>query len=416
MKKITLSIIAVIMCLTAVKHTSIENFFTHKRYYPIFVALGLAHKQYRLYKPDHFYQVFSQEGFDFTSTNRKIIHDSLDKIKNNHAKINSIPLITHHIYFTAPGSSAKLTQYHIENLKITFNKLNALGGDWQHNIWTNNPDLFPEDLKAMANVRSIDEFADNQFYDHIIKSIAKGNESKAYLAEGSDIARLLVMQKFGGIYTDMDYEIYNPKALLDLMHRFDFIAGRDQANILRFYGNSFLLAKPNHLVLNDALFLLQRNLTLAPDAPDYIRYPASELGRIYSNGPPLITFAYFRKNNQHDNKDVVLPSWMVYNTDFIRFKNKGCDLSKISQEDLLKSEKDLPQLIAEFTANAKTTKPFDGEIALEDKNIFYDYQYNQGFSIIGADMFCGTWADKQFPRIFYWNIPFLNYSLRHPEP
>ena len=403
MKKITLSIIALIILLGLLKHKSVENFFIHKRYYPVFVAMGLAHKQYRLYKPAHFYEVFAQEGFDFEVTNRKIIYDSLNKLKNNHAKINHIPLITHHIYFAAPGSDAKLTDYYLENLKTTFNKLDGLDEKWQHNIWTNNPVIFPDDIKAMASIRSIDEFSGSPLYKYLNTTIAKGNDSKAYLAEASDIARILVLQKFGGIYTDMDYEIFNPVALLYLMQRFDFIGGRDQPNILRFYGNSFLLAKPNHPILNDAIALLQRNFT--QNVPDYIKYPASELGRIYSNGPPLITMSYFRANNQQGNQDVILPSWMIYNTDFIRFKNNGCDLSKIKNLDV--SEANLSELIKNFRAKAKSVKPLDGNIALEDENIYYDYKYNQGFPIIGADMFCGSWADKQFPRIFYWNIPFL---------
>lgn len=416
-KKVTLIILIILITIGAIKHQAVENFFIHKRYYPIFVTLGLAKKQYRIFKPQHFHEAFAQEGFNFTKDNRKILQDSLKKLEDNNIDISvplHIPAITHHIYFTAPESLTKLSDFDLELLKINFDKLDAVDIDitWQHNIWTNNPGLFKDKFSSLSNVtiRSIDEFKDQEFlYKYLIKTIEKTKESKGYFAESSDITRYMALQRFGGIYTDMDYEILNPTALVELMKKFDFIGTRESTEVVGFFANYFICAKPNHPILNKALQFFSRNVNPKNHIPDYIRYPVSELARIYSNSPPLITMAYFSKNNIDNNNDIILPSWMLGNGDFIRGKNKACYENKINRAELLESEVNLKQLIQEYTANISEAKVPYGKQGPEYQNIYYNYyKYRDKFPIIGGDMSCGTWVGKPFPKIYYWNIPFFN--------
>jgi len=415
-KKITLAIVVIIILLGFIKHKSVENFFLHKRYYPAFVALRLAEPRYSAYK--HFYKVFEQEGLDFKKTNDQILQSSLNKLNNadlNVSEMSIIPTITHTIYFVDNSKSIKLDNYYIENLILSYNNLDKLNDAWQHNIWTNDPSLFPDEIKNLSNVkiRNIEEFQGHKLYQYLYNILAKSKESKAYLAESSDILRLMVLQKFGGIYKDMDYEIYSPNALLDLMKKFAFIAGREGIDFKRFYGNAFIASKPNHPVINEALRLLYRNAYLYKDSPDYIKYPTSEHGRLYSNGPVLLTMAYFKKNNIDGNSDIILPSWMLYNVDFIRSKNKSCDLTKITRSDLLRNNANLDILLAEYTSNLKEILPYDGKLTDNEENIYYSYKYHNSFPIIGADMFCGSWtADNKFPKLYYWKIPFFNETKK----
>ncbi len=404
-KTIMLIILLGVVILAINRRHSIKTYFVEERYYSIFSALHIAKPHYKPYKS--FYDIFRQEGFSYREYNRKVIKDSLLKLKNqNLAYINTIPNITHQVYFTPTNKVTKLSGFYIENLKLSFAKLEKLGGAWEHNIWTNNPALF--ESISNARIRSISEFSDNPLYNNLIDMLNKGNESRAYLAEASDLIRLIVLQKFGGIYKDMDYEIYNVDTFFDLMKKFDFIGGRERLSIKSYYGNSFIAAKPSHPVINEALKNLSRNHNLDDNSPIYLNYPSMEFDRIYFNGPPLITVAYFSKNNIDGNLDIILPQWMIYNKDFAHYKNKYCDFSKISKKEFYKNNANLDKLIAEFIKNSKNEIPKDGKITKYEQNIYYNTKYRSDYEIIGADMFCGSWvAGNKFKRNYYWNIPFF---------
>ena len=414
LKKITLALLALILIFGFIKAPKIKRYFAEQRYYSILVMLDLAERCYNPYKDKP--EVFIQEGFDYEQYNNKIIADSLKKIadKSNPEKDLKIPSITHQIYFTPKNKTGIIKDFYIEKIKTNFNKLNATSANWKHNLWTNNPAIFPDELSQMqgVKVRDIAEFQDHPLYLTLINTLEKGNDLVAYLAESSDLFRLLALQKFGGIYNDMDYEIYNPAPLFEFMKKFDFIAGREHAHSYSYYGNSFIAAKPNHPVINEAVSRMIRNYRQAIDdknTPDYIKYPCTANDKLYFNGPPLITLAYFAKNNSDGNNDVILPFWMILNQAFARFKNQSCDYAKITRNDFIQHDYNLSGLIQEFTSNFKmkdieqyySVKNSSGTKA-EEQNIYYNTQYREGFEIIGADMGCGTWVTARNPRYFYW--------------
>jgi hypothetical protein len=405
MKKKTIIFIALILValFTAFKWNKLKTYFIEEKYYSVLSTLRITKPHYKPYK--NFYEIFTEEGFSYNKNNSKIIHSSLDKLKNITQQPDkfTIPMITHQVYFTPANSTKKLDDFYIENLKLSFEKLGKFG-NWQHNIWTNNPALFSS--ISNANIRNINEFKDHPLYKNLQAMLLNGAESKAYLAESSDLVRLMALQKFGGIYKDMDYEIYNVEAFFNMMKKFDFIGGRERLSIKSYYGNSFIATKPNHPVINQAMKNLIRNHNLNESTPNYLKYPSMEFDRIYFNGPPLITIAYFAKNNLDGNADLILPPWMIYNVNFAHTKNKYCNFSAITKEEFYQNNANLGKLITDFTTNSKDEIPNDGKITNAEQNIYYNTKYRSQYEIIGADMFCGSWvAGNKFKRNFYWNIP-----------
>jgi mannosyltransferase OCH1-like enzyme len=399
MKKKILLILIILLSITGIIYLKSVKQKPRELFYQKMVEFNLLK---RCYVPKQDYiEIFNQEGLDYEVIDRQVTSDSLAQLLNDKIKAEDkvkIPTVTHHIYFTPSNNkTVKLNDFYLEKMKAHFKKLNDLKLDWQHNIWTNNPSLFPDDVKQIQGVyvRSIDDFKGHELYPYLVKTIEKGN--KAYFSEASDLTRFMAVQKFGGIYTDMDCEIYNPTELLTLMKRFDFIGGRELEEKLSFYGSAFIAAKPNHPVLNEMIRITLRNHAMNEETPDYIKYPCNFYDAIYFNAPPLVTLAYFNKNNIDGNKDVILPSWMVLNYGFSRFKNKYCSHNKISKEKFIEDENNLPELIKKFTSNIK-------DVDDDQDNIYYSLKDRNKFKIISADMGCGGWSNIKTSRYYYWNF------------
>ncbi len=351
------------------------------------------------YRADRdFLEVFRQEGFDYLTLDKKVTEAGLKKLANRDVKADQlkIPTISHHIYFTSNNHPSKLNTYYIEKMKASFQKLTAIDPNWQHYIWTNKPEIFPEDLLQMTNVKikSIDEFKDHELYPYLIDYIDKGNDLTPYFVGASDMTRLLALQKFGGMYNDIDYEVFNPAALLQLMKEFDFLGGREITKEQSYYGNSFIVAKTKHPIIEEALRRMLLNKVQR--TLDYIKYPCSEHALMYANGPPLLTMSYFVKNNIDGNNDIILPTWMIMNATFARYKNIDCNYNAVTKELFKQREANIPNLLASYPLNTK-------EEGIYDSNIYYSIRDRKMYDIIGADMFCGGWSGKAIKkRIYYW--------------
>ncbi len=371
----------------------------------IYEALVRLHILKPCYNPEaNFIEIFSQEGFDYLQKDKEIVENSLRQLLDNNIKDKDvIPTISHHIYFTSEVNPGKLLPFYIDKMEANFNKLNALEKPWQHFIWTNNADLFPDKIKNIKNVivKDIAVFKGHALYQYLLETIHKGNQSKAYFMEASDILRLMALQKFGGLYNDMDYEIYNAEALFKLIKKFDFIGGREFTNAQSYYSNAVILAKPNHPVINEAIARLEKyNLTnKLADIPNYIKYPCNFYDKLYLNSPPLLTISYFIKSNVDGNNDIILPSWMLLNVDFARYKNGACDYAKINQLGFAAGNDKLHILMDEFSAAVNDNNNIDSS-----ENIYFNLNERRNFPIIGADMFCGTWVSGKAPKQYYWNI------------
>lgn len=409
-KKKTLLFLILILFI-GIKFNKIKRYFLEERYYSIFVKMGLVEQCYNPYKKK--LDLFKQEGIDYRLKNQIIVQDSLQKIDSlikGEVKIkNTIPKITHQIYFTKKERTEELGVFYTEKLKANFNRLNEVG-DWQHIIWTNNKKIFPRDLIKIKGVivKDIDEFKGQELYSQVNEYIKIGEEHFSYFAQASDMFRLMVVTKYGGIYNDIDYEIYDAKNFDKFISAFDFVGAREHYIEVSYYGNSFFAAKPEHPLILEALMLLSRNLNKNA-IPDYIKYPCTYNDDLYFNGPPLITVAIINKYNQDGNEDVILPPWMSLNLPFARLKNNGCNYSKMSSSNFIREADKLTLLIKNYREDAKNSDLLkyskNDKIDVKEpiyNNIYYNLDHKNSYPVIGADMGCGTWVGGKNQRFWYW--------------
>jgi hypothetical protein len=375
-------------------------FFAPKEaFYKALVYFNITKQCYK--SNNIFLEIFEQEGFDYKKENQAMVEDGLTKLDNNNLEDRlSIPKISHHIYFTGDKKPKALNAFFVEKMKASFNKLNQVEKGWKHYIWTNKPEIIPSGVAHIPGVeiKSIEEFKGHELYQYLSDSIIKGGDLKPYFSEGSDLLRFMAVEKFGGMYNDMDYEIYNPQGLIRQLHKFDFIGGREITKALGYYGSAFIAAKPNHPILKEAVRRSLRNNELKGEVPDYIKYPCSEFDRIYFNAPPLLTLSYFTSNNIEGNRDIILPTWMIFNATFARYKNIDCNYDLVTKELFNNREHNLQSLLAAYPINTK-------EEGVPDSNIYFSIRDRRNFDIIGADMFCGGWSSDSKSikkRKYYW--------------
>lgn len=393
MKKLIL-IILLFISIIAINADKIKNLA-----YNSMIALNIMKPCYRADQDQ--IEIFKQEGINYFIEDKKVTEDGVKKLANR--KISNefkIPLTSHHIYLSSKENYRPLNNFYLEKIKATYNKLNQLNPTWKHYFWTNDPRILPDEVRKLKGleIKNPDEFIEHPLYKHLNDYLQKGEKITPYLAAGSDLLRLMALAQYGGMYNDMDYEIYNPLALLNLFTEFDYIGGRETTKSFAFYGNAFIASKANHPIISQALKLFSRN-TNSISIPDYLKYPCSEHAKIYANGPLLLTLAYFTSNNIEGNYDIILPTWMIMNATFARFKNIDCNYDKVTKETFNKIEQNLEGLLKIYPLNAK-------EEGVEDSNIYYSIRDRKLYDIIGADMFCGGWSKNNKTikkRIFYWN-------------
>ncbi len=352
--------------------------------------------------------MMKQEGVS-KHADQMVINDGLNKLRNFHNIDEKLTIskISHHIHFAFSDVKQNINEFYMALLTTSFNKLNQASTGWKHYIWTNKKSIFPQEITNIPGVivKDLKEFQNHELYPYIARAIDEANlaKSTAYFVEASDLTRLIVVQKYGGVYADMDYDIYNANALEKYLKKFDFIGGRETFAEHSYYGSAFFAAKPNHPIINYAVLLALRNHNLDKysKVPDYIKYPCNEIDRMYFGSPPLITLAYFAKNNINNNRDIILPAFMVYYASFARTKiGISCDYSKITKETFLAQEGKLKQLLNDYLAKYPVEK-------IKTANIYFNHQDKDriSYDIIGADMFCGKWmkSKKELKQQYYWN-------------
>lgn len=105
--------------------------------------------------------------------------------------------------------------------------------DWQYKLWQN------EDLENFKLKNSKDFYATNLMF------------------ERADILRLEILEKFGGVYIDMDSECLKP---LDELHiNFHFYAGICPNNANAVINNAIIGAIPNHPIISNAVKKIAEN-------------------------------------------------------------------------------------------------------------------------------------------------------------
>lgn len=353
-------------------------------------------------REESFLDIYSQEGFDYLKEDQKTVINSFHFLENSSklSSINSIPRITHQVYLSSEQNSISFNDFY---KSLLINNYSNLAGkeSWVHYLWVNNEDNIPHEIKKIKGVKilSIDQLKNKDLFFIVEEILDKAKKNKAYFTEAADLIRLMVVNEFGGIYMDLDYEIYNSFELQNFIEKFDFVGGREMTIKLSNYGNAFFAAKAGHPIIKEALHRIKRNHD-GHNLANYLKYPCKESTRIYFNGPPLLTMSYFQENNKA-TRDIILPAWMVFNARFARFKNKTCSYDQVNIEEFNAQIFKLEKLMSEYRKNPIAEGP--EEVAIE--NIYYRINYNEGYEIIGADMFCGNWIQgSKLRKKYYWNF------------
>jgi mannosyltransferase OCH1-like enzyme len=226
--------------------------------------------------------IFIQEGLDKNSfhdnwaKNHEQALEALDKkIDELNLKVSSykIPPITHVVYFTSLQNPNPWKELYVNKYLKTNERINAEDSKFTHYIWSNKKESIPSEIRSLpkVQVRELNEFSDHPLMPNLQKFLDEGQSDPRIFVEASDVARIMTQQKYGGVYHDLDYEVFDAKTLIRYMKSLTFFAGKEEKGRWdSFIGNAFFASKVNHPVINKLAKIIKRNLDLV-DAPDYIR-------------------------------------------------------------------------------------------------------------------------------------------------
>lgn len=177
-----------------------------------------------------------------------------------------IPKIIHQIWLGSPLPEK------YKMLQATWIKHHP---DWHYILWTD------EDIEALG-------LENKKLYD------ATTNWGKK-----SDIARLEILDRFGGLYVDTDFECVRP---FDVFHHCcDFYAGLNCGPTVLIL-NGLMGAAPGHPVIKRSLEKLKANEGM----------PDNYMNIMYGTGPGLITEAFKELTPTSKNRTVIFPSTYFY--------------------------------------------------------------------------------------------------------
>lgn len=412
MKRFFQIFLLIICVIILFEKDRIKQYFVEQHYYSSLLNHNVIK---HCYSPQNdLIEIFSQEGLDYYNYDQKITKDSLLKLQNLNTtteKSFKIPTIHHKIHFFPEDSNEKLDTFYLEEFKLNFSNFNKLKSTWKYIIWTNKPELFSEisDIENLE-IKNVEEFENHPYYNMLSDMLLKAKKVRTYLGKASNLLRLMALQKFGGVYSDNDFEIYNPPELVNLIKTFDFIGVRTTAQKESYYSNSFIASTANHPIIKDALERSMRNYHLDIkdfSIPEYLKYPCSLTDKMIMGSDALLTLSYFTNNNLRGNSDIILPSWMLINQEFARLKNNNCKLSKITSEFFNSGTTNLPSLLDKFINDPKwKTKQYNCNNDINRQNIYYNMKYHDSFNIIGADPACATWDSEGYNKKYlYFNYP-----------
>lgn len=161
-----------------------------------------------------------------------------------------------------------------------------LDNGWEYMLWTDE------------NVKTI-KLHNQELYD---KSINYG--------EKADILRLEVLEKYGGVYADIDYECFNSDVLEELHRSFDFYIGFEPIEhgfIYKFFlfkvCNALIGAKPGHPLLKDLIVNMKANFLAYRDCTPVERTGPSYITRIICE---------YEKSHAHKQRNMYLPCTFFY--------------------------------------------------------------------------------------------------------
>jgi hypothetical protein len=265
--------------------------------------------------------ILTEEGFaNWQARANELMDASIEILNKNRNKIPSnnfldiVPFITHHTYFTSLVRPSSISSKDLNIISANFTKLKASNPDlkWKHYFWTNNKDSIPREILELdgVEVRLVQDFHQDILYPQLLDFLKSAENKKRFFSMASDLVRLLVVEKYGGIYMDLDYEIYDAKSLMSFVRNSHFLSGVVSNTPFPRANSSFFSAKPHHDIIKTAKSLLIRNYLKGDDVPEYVKNPCSGFTEAINYGPITFTIAIYKAADI--TTDIYFPNRIIY--------------------------------------------------------------------------------------------------------
>lgn len=182
-----------------------------------------------------------------------------------------------------------------------------------HQIWLGSPtpEKYHHWMKTWANLKGWEY---KLWTDEEVSKLSLHNQDlydrSSNFGEKSDILRLEILERFGGLYVDTDFECYNVDVLDELNRSFDFYIGFEplEHGFIRRYKmfkicNALIAAKPHHPLINDFITNLKANY-----------YAYLNVGTIERTGPSYLTriICSYEQRKVCSCRNMYMPSSFFY--------------------------------------------------------------------------------------------------------
>lgn len=191
----------------------------------------------------------------------------------------------------------KLYDSNIDKAKKTYGDIPKI----IHQIWIGNK--IPSTLLPLVEKwKNLKNFEYRLWSDKDILELNFENKDLYIQASNygqkADVARLAILEKFGGLYIDTDYEYINDKKIESFLENYDFIIGIEPIEINQGFGNAFIAASVNHPLIKKLNSSLRDNFFHFSDT-------------IKKTGPAFVSKIIF-ENIDLLNGAILLPPTYIY--------------------------------------------------------------------------------------------------------
>ncbi len=261
------------------------------------------------------YQILLNKQYKDHNPGQMFGHLKHHPVSMTHRKI---PANTQTLWFTHPENPREFP--YVSSLKRSSLVCPQEQG-FSHYLWVLDKRIMPLTMEALDQrlhqtpeygfgapiiVKEFSEFGDFHLKDFVEDSVYK----KRKMGMATDAFRAVLLEKFGGIYMDSDFEML--QSVSPWLNYYDGVFTVEPMS--SFVGNAHFMVAPHHPVMTELVNIITRNTT-AETIPSYIHDVLIEdpvYATIAITGPGALTEAVAKKIGSHHSHDVVLPHPFFY--------------------------------------------------------------------------------------------------------
>lgn len=182
-----------------------------------------------------------------------------------------------------------------------------------HQIWLGSP--FPDKYKAWQKTwQSMPGWQYKLWTDKDIEKFGLQNRDLYYASKNygqrADIARVEILNRFGGLYVDVDFECIKPQIFTALNKTFNFYAGLEPLDLKYFWiSNAIIGSAPNHPVLKGYINELR------------LRWRDNYQDTVYKTGPTFFAAMCYAHLEKDFENAIVLPQSFLFPLGLFQSKN-----------------------------------------------------------------------------------------------